>query len=351
MLCIVTGFALTAFAAKVAPAPNPSGLVVSNVTSDSITISWTSGGGTTAGFIVAYLEGTTYPAAQCLTGTQVNVGMNTSFVLDNLAADTTVSFRVCAYNSKNQRSTGITVQATTEGGQPPEPGISWQPDAVETSEGGQTDSISVVLNTQPSSNVVILVASSNEAEAIVSTDTLVFTDQNWNQPQTVTVTGVNDEVTDGNASYFIDVVVDLIATEDTNYADLDPFSIPGQNADDDGLLILTSDDTPKAINDYQTTLSQIEAPEIEEGPLGNNVGCFAVDISIDHERMSDLSVTLTSAMGDSRTLTYDGSKWVLPDPTAFDTEYIAGTWTLSVYDNRSRKTGTLLGWSITITPA
>ena len=100
MLCMVAGFALTAFAAKVAPAPNPSGLVVSNVTSDSITIGWASGGSTTTGFIVAHLEGTTFPAEQCLTGTQVNVGTNTSFVLNNLAAGTTVSFRVCATTAR-----------------------------------------------------------------------------------------------------------------------------------------------------------------------------------------------------------------------------------------------------------
>ena len=52
--------------AKPPPArvPDPTGLVVSAATEDSITLEWTSGGGTTAGFIVAYLEGTTYPKSE-----------------------------------------------------------------------------------------------------------------------------------------------------------------------------------------------------------------------------------------------------------------------------------------------
>ena len=355
MLCIVTGFALTAFAAKVAPAPDPSGLDVSNVTSDSITISWTSGGGTTDGFIVAYLEGDTFPAAQCLTGTQVNVGMNTSFVLDNLAADTTVSFRVCAYNSKNQRSTGMTVQGTTLGGGPAEPGISWQPDAVKTSEGGQTDSISVVLDSQPTSDVVILVTSSNEAEAIVSTDTLTFTAQNWNQQQTVAVTGVDDQVEDGSVDYFIDMVVDPSTTADSGYAALDAISILGQNADDDGVVVTSSSaDTPLTIKDYNSrlgaspTISQVDFPYSDSSKI--YIKSIQLDVSISHANMSQLTVWLISPSNTECELQYDGTQWVLTDPGIFRGEDIAGAWTLEVTDHVKRTVGTLDGWSITVTP-
>ncbi len=346
VLCIVMGFALTAFAARVANAPNPTGLVVSNVTPDSITIDWTSGGGTTDGFIVAYLEGDTLPAEQCLTGTQVNVGTDTSFVLNNLAAGTTVSFRVCAYNSKGQRSTGITVQGTTEGSTPGVAGISWQPDAVETSEGGQADSISVVLDSQPCSNVEILVASSDEAEAVVSTDTLVFTDQNWSQAQTVMVTGVDDAAIDGSVDYSIDLMVNPLATEDPAYAALELISIPGQNADNDGDLVFVSEDTPKAILDRKTTTSSIHVSS--EAEL---IGAFELNVSLTHQKISDLTISL---IGPSKTvpLTYDGASnnWVLTDLSGFNGEILNGTWTLSIRDGVRKNTGTLYGWTMTVTP-
>lgn len=64
-------------------------------------------------------------------------------------------------------------------------------------ENGTTDTVTVVLNAEPFVNVVINVTSGDPGEAIVSTPVLTFTSLNWNIPQFVTVTGINDDLADG----------------------------------------------------------------------------------------------------------------------------------------------------------
>ena len=64
------------------------------------------------------------------------------------------------------------------------------------SESGSTDLFAIVLNTQPSSDVVLSITSSDTGEATV--DSLIqFTTANWDTPQNVTVTGVDDGIIDG----------------------------------------------------------------------------------------------------------------------------------------------------------
>ena len=57
-------------------------------------------------------------------------------------------------------------------------------------EGGASDSYTVVLNTQPSASVTI--ALTPDAQVAVSPASLTFTTGNWNVAQTVTVTAVDD---------------------------------------------------------------------------------------------------------------------------------------------------------------
>ena len=74
-----------------------------------------------------------------------------------------------------------------------------------TTEAGGTASFTVVLNSEPGAMVTVPVASTNTAEGTVSVSTLTFTPANWNVPQTVTVTGVDDALADGPVAYGITV--------------------------------------------------------------------------------------------------------------------------------------------------
>ncbi|WP_413168078.1 hypothetical protein ACL6C3_15310 [Capilliphycus salinus ALCB114379] len=68
-----------------------------------------------------------------------------------------------------------------------------------TSEDGESAEFTVVLATPPTANIVIALSTLSEAENTISVDRLTFTPENWNQPQTVTVTGVDDDGrVDGN---------------------------------------------------------------------------------------------------------------------------------------------------------
>ncbi len=91
------------------------------------------------------------------------------------------------------------------------------------SESGTTDTFTVVLDTQPSSDVTISMATS-EATAYkqgTSSSTLTFTNSNWNVAQTVTVTATDDNVAEGSHSRTVSFAV---SSSDLSYND---FDIPG----------------------------------------------------------------------------------------------------------------------------
>jgi len=62
----------------------------------------------------------------------------------------------------------------------------------------QTETYNIRLNTEPTGTVTVTLASDRFMGATVSPDILNFTTQNWNVPQTVSVTSVNDMIDQGN---------------------------------------------------------------------------------------------------------------------------------------------------------
>lgn len=63
-------------------------------------------------------------------------------------------------------------------------------------EGGTTDSYTIVLNSQPTAEVIININSGSQTSANINS--LIFSPNTWNLPQTVTLTAVNDAVIEGN---------------------------------------------------------------------------------------------------------------------------------------------------------
>ena len=82
-----------------------------------------------------------------------------------------------------------------------------------TSKAGDSTSFTVVLATQPAANVTLNLSSSNTSEGTVSPASLTFTTANWNVPQTVTVTGVNDDQP-GSSPYQV-VFAPAVSTDPT----------------------------------------------------------------------------------------------------------------------------------------
>ena len=100
-----------------------------------------------------------------------------------------------------------------------------------TTEVGGTDTFSVMLDSQPTANVTIGLSSSNTAEGTVSPVSLTFTPASWNSSQIVTVTGVDDAVSDGDAAYTI--VTAAGTSGDANYNGLDADDVAVTNQDDE----------------------------------------------------------------------------------------------------------------------
>lgn len=82
-------------------------------------------------------------------------------------------------------------------------GVTVTPISGNTNEAGGTATFDIVLNTQPTANVTIPLSSNDTSEGVLAVTNVVFTTANWNSPQTVIVTGVNDDVADGNTIYAI----------------------------------------------------------------------------------------------------------------------------------------------------
>jgi len=99
-------------------------------------------------------------------------------------------------------------------------------------ESGTTDTFTVVLDSEPASNVILNIASSDISEATIPPASLTFTPTNWNTSQTVTVTGVDDSVDDGDQTSTITLSVDP-ATTDTDYAGLADQTLSVTTSDDD----------------------------------------------------------------------------------------------------------------------
>ncbi len=97
------------------------------------------------------------------------------------------------------------------------PGVRVSPTSgLVTTEAGGTASFSVVLNSQPTDSVTIGVSSSDTTQGVVSTPSLTFTPANWNQAQTVTVTGQDDYIVNGDHAYT--VTLSAAASNDPNYS-------------------------------------------------------------------------------------------------------------------------------------
>ena len=113
------------------------------------------------------------------------------------------------------------------------PGVTVSKATASVTEGGSTDSFTVALNTPPSSDVVLTVSSADADEATVDLAQLTFTSSDWDTPQTVTVTGVDDVDDDGDQDTTVTVAVDAGSTDDTIYDAIAAQTVTATTVDDD----------------------------------------------------------------------------------------------------------------------
>jgi hypothetical protein len=106
-------------------------------------------------------------------------------------------------------------------------------------EAGTSKTVTVVLTSAPSSNVVLAATLSDTTEARLNTASLTFTPANWNVPQTVTITGVDDSDVDGKITSRLTLAV-VPESSDDAFDALAPQSVTITTLDDD--VALTNND-------------------------------------------------------------------------------------------------------------
>eukprot|EP01065_Artemidia_motanka_P053236 TRINITY_DN982_c0_g1_i1.p1 TRINITY_DN982_c0_g1~~TRINITY_DN982_c0_g1_i1.p1 ORF type:complete len:5664 (+),score=1505.27 TRINITY_DN982_c0_g1_i1:1270-16992(+) len=145
-----------------------------------------------------------------------------------------------------------------------------------TSESGGIAEVTVVLNSEPTADVNIPVVSSDKTEGSVSTSMLVFIPANFRTAQTVTVTGVDDDVFDGNVDY--SVLIGPISSNDNTYNGMDPLDPSVTNADNDTAAVRITPTSGLVTAESGTTATF--SVRLESRPTGDvTVGLRSSDLT------------------------------------------------------------------------
>ncbi|MBX7147565.1 hypothetical protein K1X76_00645 [bacterium] len=161
-------------------------------------------------------------------------------------------------------------------------------------EAGGTDSFTVVLTAQPSDDVTIGISSDDTGEGTVSAASLTFTSANWNTPQTVTVTGVNDNIIDGNVNF--NIITAAATSNDSNFDGVNAADVTATNNDNDTAGV---------------SISAISGHTVEDGTTATFTAVLTAQPS------SDVSFDLTSTDTGEGTvspasLTFTNGNWNTP---------------------------------------
>jgi hypothetical protein len=162
-----------------------------------------------------------------------------------------------------------------------------------TNESGSKATFSVVLESKPTSDVTLHLTSTKTTEGIIAPDILVFSTENWNEVQDVTITGVDDNVDDGNVPYTI--LTGPAGSNDQKFNGINPPDVSVTNLDDDH--------TPVAEPDAYITNGILE------------VAAPGVLVNDSDEDISDAlhAVLQSNVRNGSLTLHDDGSFEYIPD--------------------------------------
>jgi hypothetical protein len=162
-----------------------------------------------------------------------------------------------------------------------------------TTEAGGTAQFTVVLDSEPTASVVVSISSSNPTEGTAAPDPLTFTTADWDVPQTVTVTGVDDAVLDGDRPYWITMTV---LSADIGYNSLATPLVSVTNTDDEVPPALAAAPNAFTLGEGETgtyTLRLTTPPSA--APVTVRVDFDTAQISVNGSAVSPIFLNLTSS--------------------------------------------------------
>ena len=160
-------------------------------------------------------------------------------------------------------------------------GVFLQRYGLTTTEGGGTATFQVVLESAPAANVTIPISVSDGTEGSVSVGSVTFNSGNWNVPQTVTITGLQDYINDGSQRY--QVILGAATSGDANFHGLNP-----------GDLWVTNLEIPNTTPVNTVPGAQVTA---EDTPLVFMAGTNPISIADADAGATSVQVTLTATNG------------------------------------------------------
>ena len=219
------------------------------------------------------------------------------------------------YDAVANQTVNVTV---TDDDTASEPGITLSQSFGTTAvtEGGATDSFTLVLDTEPTDSVVISLTSSVDVTSTPSS--ITFTTGNWSTPQTITVSAVNDDLDEDTENATIDFVV---VSTDSDY-DARPIS---------QLTIPVTDNDTAGV-----TLSETTATVAEDS------GTDTYTVVLNSQPTSTVTISLTETSADfsisTSTLIFTTSNWDTPQTitiTAISDSSVEGTETANITHSAS----------------
>ena len=167
-----------------------------------------------------------------------------------------------------------------------------QTSGLTTTEAGSPDTFTIELNSSPSADVVIDLYSSDTSEGTVSPSQVTFNSGNWNSPVTITVTGVGDNIDDGNIAY--NIVIGSASSSDGSFDGRNPPDVSVTNSDDDTFGITV--DAFDGINTSENATVDSFSIVLNSEPTDN----VTIGISSDDT---------TEATVDKSSLTFTSANW------------------------------------------
>ena len=154
-------------------------------------------------------------------------------IRDSNISDGNISYQVdLATSSSDANFNGLSESVSGSNSDDDAAGITLTTPTVNTtSENGGKVTFTVVLDTEPTSMVVMAIFSSDQTEGLVSPNQLIFTSTNWNVARTITVTGQDDKLVDEDVVYEAETFP--AQSSDANYSALDAPDVILINTDDD----------------------------------------------------------------------------------------------------------------------
>jgi hypothetical protein len=189
------------------------------------------------------------------------------------------------------------------------------PTTLTTSETGTSASFSVVLTSLPLGTVTVNLTNGDPTQGSLSTSTLTFSTLNWNIPQTVTVTGLDDHIVHGNQTYQITGTAASLLDLSYNGLTLTPVTVTNTEADVAGFTV-----APGSITTSESGTSASFSVALRSQPIGT--------VTINLTNGNPVEGSLSAGV-----LTFDATNWSIAQTvtvTGLDDHIVQGNQTYQV---------------------